>query len=233
MTHKIAIMQPYFLPYMGYWQLIANVDEFVIYDNIQYTKKGWITRNRFLLNGKDEMFSLSLKADSDFLPVSDRFLSPAFDREKLVRQLQGAYQKAPYYKENFPVIEEIIRNQEQNLSAYINASIQKICSYLFIETPLVPSSSLRDSEHLKGQDKVLDICRALKADTYINPVGGLDLYDRKAFLDQGINLSFLRSRPLAYAQFGQACIPHMSILDVLMFNSRDQVMGYLQEYDLI
>lgn len=232
MAHKVAIMQPYFLPYMGYWQLIANVDQFVIYDNIQYTKKGWITRNRFLLNGKDEMFSLSLKADSDFLPVFDRYLSPDFDREKLIRQLQGAYQKAPYYKENFPIIEKIIRNPEQNLSAFISASIHAMCDYLDIKTSLLPSSQVSSNEELKGQDKVVDICRTLKAAEYINPIGGLDLYDRAAFADEGIKLSFLRSRPLDYPQFGKPCLPHMSVLDVLMFNSREQVKKYLGWFDL-
>ncbi len=233
MSHKVAIMQPYFLPYMGYWQLIASVDEFVIYDNIQYTKKGWITRNRFLLNGKDEMFSLSIKADSDFLPVSDRHLSPDFDREKLIRQLQGAYQKAPHYKENFPVIEEIIRHREQNISAYISNSIHKICAYLDIQTSLLPSSQISGNENLKGQDKVLDICAALEADEYINPIGGLELYDREVFAREDMKLSFLRSRALGYEQFGQPCLPHLSILDVLMFNSRAQVIEYLNEFDLI
>lgn len=232
MMNKVAIMQPYFLPYMGYWQLIAHVDEFVIYDNIEYTKKGWITRNRFLLNGKDEMFSLSLKADSDFLPVSERRLSPDFDRDKLVRQLQGAYQKAPHYKENFPLIEEIIRNREKNLSAYISASIHKICAYLDIKTTLMPSSQILSLGNKKGQDKVIDLCCALDADEYINPIGGLELYDRTAFADAGVRLSFLRSRPLDYQQFGQPCLPHLSILDVLMFNSREQTKKYLGWFDL-
>ncbi len=233
MGHKVAIMQPYFLPYMGYWQLIAQVDEFVIYDNIQYTKKGWITRNRFLLNGRDEMFSLSLKADSDFLPVAQRTLSPAFDREKLIRQLQGAYQKAPCFAENFPVIAEIIRNPEQNLSAYISGSIHKMCAYLDIKTRLIASSTIAGNDDLKGQDRVLDICAALGADEYINPVGGLDLYERSEFAKRGLRLSFLRSRALAYDQFGQPCLPHLSILDVLMFNSRAQVINSLGEFDFI
>lgn len=232
MGKTVAIMQPYFLPYMGYWQLINAADEFVVYDNIQYTKKGWINRNRFLQNGKDEMFSLPLKADSDFLDVADRDLSPSFERDKLTRQLQGAYRKAPHYEENFPVIEAVIRHPENNLSAYINHSILTLCAYLGIETKITKSSEIRiDHKALKGQAKVIAICKALGAQEYMNPIGGLDLYDKDEFKDQGLNLTFLRSRPLEYKAFSGMALPHMSILDVLMFNSLSQVRGYLASFD--
>lgn len=232
MGKTVAIMQPYFLPYMGYWQLINAADEFVVYDNIQYTKKGWINRNRFLQNGKDEMFSIPLKAGSDFLDVAEREVSPAFEADKLVRQLQGAYRKAPSYAENFPVIENVIRHPEKNLSAYINYSIQTLSDYLGICTKITKSSSIQiDHKALKGQEKVIGICKALDAQEYINPIGGLELYDRSVFEKQGLQLTFLRSRALDYKTFDGAAIPHMSILDVLMFNSLAQVQGYLTSFD--
>src|SRR5690554_5299659 len=102
---KLAIMQPYFLPYLGYYQLIAAVDVFVVYDNIKYTKKGWINRNRFLLNGQDAVFSLSLRKDSDSLDVRQRQLSPAFERAKLLNQFRGAYGSAPYFEETYALLE--------------------------------------------------------------------------------------------------------------------------------
>lgn len=232
MSKTVGIMQPYFLPYMGYWQLISAVDEFVIYDNIKYTKKGWINRNRFLQNGKDELFSLPLKADSDTLDVAERELSPDFERDKLIRQLQGAYRKAPHYTENFPVIEDIIKNPEQNLSEYISASIHKLCEYLGIGTKLTASSEVAiDHQSLKGQDKVMAICHALDATSYLNPIGGLELYDKSTFEKSGLELSFLRSQVLPYQQFGQPALPHLSILDVLMFNSREQTQAYLSSFD--
>lgn len=232
MGKTVAIMQPYFLPYMGYWQLINAVDEFVVYDNIQYTKKGWINRNRFLQNGKDEIFSIPLKSDSDFLEVCDREVSPAFERDKLVRQLQGAYRKAPHYAENFPVIEAIITCPEINLSDYINHSIMTLCEYLDIKTKIMKSSQISiDHKSLKGQDKVIAICKTQGAVEYLNPIGGLELYERNVFEDQGLKLTFLRSRKLPYEQFGVAAIPHMSILDVLMFNSLPQTKSYLSSFD--
>lgn len=233
MTKSIGIMQPYFLPYMGYWQLIAQVDEFVIYDNIQYTKKGWITRNRFLRNGEDTLFSLSLKADSDFLEVRQRVLAETFDRKKLLRQFQEAYRKAPGFAENFPLIEEIVQFQDNNLSVYLINSIKKISEYLGIRTPLTISSTIAiDHCSLKGADKVKAICLGLGADRYLNPIGGLELYDRKDFSESGIDLCFLRSQPLDYLQFGKPAIPHLSILDVLMFNSRSRTQDYLSAFTL-
>lgn len=112
-------MQPYFLPYIGYWQLIGAADAFVVYDNIKYTKKGWINRNRFLLNGKEALFSLPLRKDSDFLDVNQRYLADSFDREDLINRLREAYRKAPEHTAFMPVLEDIIRCPSSNLFDYI------------------------------------------------------------------------------------------------------------------
>src|SRR5258705_11030314 len=99
---RLAVMQPYFFPYIGYFQLIAAVDLFIVYDNIKYTKKGWINRNRMLRNGKDVMFSVPLKNDSDYLDVCERELAADFNRDKLFNQLKGAYRGAPNFSQTFP-----------------------------------------------------------------------------------------------------------------------------------
>ena len=112
---KLAIMQPYFLPYIGYFQLIAAVDTFIIYDNVKYTKKGWINRNRLLLNGRDAMFSLPLKKDSDYFDIDKRELANEFNPNKLLNQIIGAYRHAPQFKETLPLIEKIIQIPEKNL----------------------------------------------------------------------------------------------------------------------
>ncbi len=232
MAKTLAIMQPYFLPYMGYWQLINAVDEFVIYDTIQYTKKGWINRNRFLMNGTDEVFSLPLKKDSDFLFVRDRELAPSFERDKLIRQLKGAYQKAPYFSDHFPIIEDIINFSDNNLFTYVENSIHRICQFLDIKTPLIKSSDIQTGhEKMKGTDKVIDICQSQNAANYMNPIGGLDLYNKNTFQDAGIHLSFLRSTPLDYQCFGAPCLPHMSILDVMMFCPKNDITSYLTRFE--
>ena len=128
---KTAIMQPYFLPYLGYFQLINSVDIFILYDNIKYTKKGWINRNRILQNGKDIMFSLPLKSDSDFLDVRDRQLTGDFSPDKLLNQIRGGYRLAPNFAKTFLLIEQIMRYEERNLFKFIHWCFINIASRIF------------------------------------------------------------------------------------------------------
>ena len=229
---KLAIMQPYWFPYIGYWQLLNHADAFVLYDNIQYTKKGWVNRNRFLLNGKDEVFSIALNADSSERDIVERSISPAFDRQKLVRRLEAAYAKAPCCKEVLPELQNWIGAPENNLFQYIRTTIEGVCRYLDIKTKIVISSQVEVGERLQGADRVLALCRRLEADQYINPIGGLELYQKSDFAQHGVQLSFLRSRPITYAQFAPDFVPWLSIIDVLMFNPRERVRSMLLDFDL-
>lgn len=231
---KVGIMQPYFLPYVGYFQLISAVDIFVLYDNIKYTKKGWINRNRMLRNNEDIIFSVPLKNASDQTYIVDRLISDEFDGEKLYRQFETAYKKAPYLSAVQPLLEEILSSKEKNLFQFISASIKVICCYLEISTRILTSSEFESQPQLRGQDRVISICRDLHATQYINPIGGITLYSKDAFMEQGIALHFLQSRYPSYAQFGADFLPWLSIIDVLMFNSRDSLMSQLPtEFELI
>lgn len=230
---KLAIMQPYFLPYIGYWQLINAVDKFVIYDNIQYTKKGWINRNRILNTDKDVYITIPLDKDSDYLDVDQRNISQCFDRMKLLNQVSQYYRKAPNFKIGLSIFEEIIMNNEKNLFKFIFNSIEVVCTYLSIETPLIVSSSIDIRHDLKGQDKVLAICKQLNADEYINPIGGVDLYKKEVFKAENIELKFLQTQAFEYYQNRNEFIPHLSILDVIMFNSKESIGSYLKEYKTI
>ncbi len=212
---KVAIMQPYFLPYVGYYQLAAAVDVFVVYDNIKYTKKGWFNRNRLLLNGSDALFSLPLRKASDALVVRDRFLASDFDREKLLNQFRGAYAGAPQFAATWPLIERVVRHPDQNLFGYIRHAIAETCAHLGIETPIRVSSTVPIEQGLRAQDKVIAVCKALGATTYVNPIGGVGLYSREDFEREGIDLRFLRPLPWEYPQFGAPFVPWLSILDVL------------------
>lgn len=231
---KVAIMQPYILPYIGYFQLIEAVDIFIVYDNIKYTKKGWINRNRFLLGGVDSTFSLPLKKDSDYLCIRDRELAPDFNRAKLANQLREAYQKAPYFAETFPLLENVLLEAETNLFTYLHHSIVKTCEHLGLRTPILVSSTIDIDHSLQGQDKVQALCSAVGADAYINPIGGIDLYSTDSFATRGIALSFLKSRLVEYPQFGNSFVPWLSIVDVLMFNGKVAIQSrFLGEYDLV
>ncbi len=218
-------MQPYFLPYIGYFQLMAAVDLFIVYDNIKYTKKGWINRNRMLQNDKDVMFSLPLKSDSDTLDVCERELAADFNRDKLLNQFKGAYRSAPYFAQTFPLVEQIVRYKDRNLFRFLHHSLVKTCDHLGITTEIRISSSIAIDHDLKNQDKVLALCTAVGANTYLNAIGGMELYSRETFREKGINLKFIQPKFFEYAQFGETIVPWLSIIDVMMFNSRERIIA--------
>ena len=229
-------MQPYFLPYLGYFQLINIVDEFVIYDNIQYSRRGWINRNRIYSDLKDQYISLPLRKDSDYLDVNNRFLVERFDLEalKILRKIESVYKKAPFYDIVYPLIEDILLYKNLNLFDFVHNSIVKVCNYIEIETKLTVSSKIDIDHSLKAQSKVLAICEYLNADIYVNPIGGIELYSQKEFKNSGFDLKFLKSGQFKYSQFSDEFIPNLSILDVLMFNSIESVQDSLRKnYTLI
>ncbi len=229
---SVAIMQPYFLPYIGYFQLIAAVDLFIVYDNIKYTKKGWINRNRLLQNDMDVMFSLPLKKDSDSLNVCERELAADFNRNKLLHQFKNAYRHAPYFAQTFPLIEQIVTYKQMNLFQFIHHAIVKVCEHLGITTKIEISSSINIDHALKNQDKVLALCEAVNASVYVNAIGGIDLYSKKTFHDKGLALKYIQSKSFEYPQFGQAFVPWLSIVDVIMFNSIEEVQWQLTRFEL-
>lgn len=235
MTKKIAIMQPYFFPYIGYFQLINAVDEFVIYDNIEFTKKGWINRNRILVNEADAFITLPLKKDSDYLHVKDRYLADTWDieRKKMLNRMTESYRKAPYFKETYEVIEKCIMYDDRNLFKFISHSVQTLMQYLNIETNLVISSFVLIDHQLKSDEKVMAICKERGADVYINPIGGVDLYDKEHFKQNNLELQFQKSNSITYKQFNNEFVPWLSIIDVMMFNNEEQIKSVLSNYLLL
>lgn len=225
-------MQPYFFPYIGYFQLINSVDKFIIYDNIKYTKKGWINRNRFLQNGCSAIFSLPLKKGSDQLNIFERQISDDFNPTKLLSVFKGSYIKAPYYKQVSILLEVILSFEHNNLFNYLHNSILEICRYLEVDTEIVISSGLDVDHSLTSSERVIALCKSVGAKTYINPAGGVDLYDKSQFLSKGIELGFLETNPIQYTQFKDPFISSLSIIDVLMFNSKDTTIQLLEEYQL-
>jgi hypothetical protein len=203
--------------------LIAAVDLFIVYDNIKYTKKGWINRNRLLQNDKDVMFSLPLKKDSDSLNVCERELAADFNRHKLLHQFKNAYRHAPYFAQTFPLIEQVVAYDQSNLFDFLHHSIVKVCEHLGITTKIEISSSINIDHALKNQDKVVALCEAVSASVYVNTIGGIDLYSKETFHDKGFALKFIQSKPFDYTQFDSVFVPWLSIIDVMMFNTLETV----------
>lgn len=232
---KIGIMQPYFLPYIGYWQLINSVDRFVIYDNIEYEKNGWLRRNRVLVNGEDKLFTIPIKKESDFLNVNQKHLIENYkvENKKIWKRICTYYQNAPYFKNVAELLESCFLYENDNLFEFILHSILMIKEYLQIKSAITISSEINMDHSLKNRDRVIEICKMLKGSQYFNPIGGLNLYNKKDFKENGIDLFFLKSVLKPYKQWNCEFVPGLSIIDILMFNTFEQVQQMLMEYQLI
>lgn len=231
---KAGIMQPYFMPYIGYWQLMNAVDRYVIYDDVNFIKGGWINRNRILINGEPKYFNIQMKGASPHKRINEIEVSteqPVI--QKNLRILEAAYKKAPCFGDSFPILEDILCSGKKDLASLIRYSFEKIADYLDIRTEFIVSSELDKRNELKGQDKVLEICRILGASEYYNAIGGRELYSFEAFREKGIKLCFLKTDKIVYTQFGQDFLENLSMIDVMMFNTREQIKEMLGAYTLI
>ena len=225
-------MQPYFLPYIGYFQLMNAVDEFVIYDNIKFTKKGWLNRNRILVNGKDSYITIPLKKIPDYFDIRDRYLAEIwrFEKKKMLNRVIESYRKAPKFDVVYPIIEKCILYEESNLFKFILNSLRLVNEYLEIRTSFLISSTISINHELKAEKKVVAICKSRKANVYLNPIGGIQLYLKDDFKDEGIDLYFLKTNELRYKQFKNDFVPSLSIIDVMMFNSKEEIRKMLGKY---
>lgn len=231
---KVGVMQPYIFPYIGYFQLINAVDKFVLYDDVNFINKGWINRNRILNNGKESLFSIPLKEASQNKLINEIEIN--WDnvwKSKFLKTLEQCYKKAPFYQEALSIIEQTLQVDNEPISKVIEQNLRLICDYLNIKTELVSSSAMYQNTHLKAQERVLDICLQENATQYINPVGGLELYDTDFFNVKGIKLNFIKSKPIEYLQLKNEFVPWLSMIDVLMFNSKEKIIEFLYNYELL
>lgn len=234
----LGIMQPYFMPYIGYWQLMNLVDEYVIFDDVNYINRGWINRNRIYYSGAVRYINIPILAVSQNKKINELEMSD--DREcyqRILDIIRMAYKKAPYYDSAIQIMEESIMYQERNAARYLAHSIEVIANYLEIKTQFLFSSEIR-KDNLRvggGKEKVIDICMRRQADCYVNAIGGMELYHRDEFVQRGIELKFLRpiEEKLRYRQFDGDFHENLSIIDVLMFNDRLKVQDFLMQYELI
>lgn len=213
MGFAIAIMQPYIFPYIGYWQLIAAVDKFIILDDVNYIKRGWINRNKI----RSGRFIIPLQESSQNKLIKDLYIHG--DCEDFYKSVRNTYQYAPYFQEVWP----LLNIPGTMISNAIYWTINNICKYLEIKTDIVPSSTVYNNKDIKGQQRIAQICIMEQATRYINPINGFDLYDEPMFSQYGIELRFLKTK----------IQNNLSIIDILMHNSKEQVQKMLTEYELI
>jgi hypothetical protein len=228
---KIAIMQPYLFPYIAYWQLIKAVDKFIIFDDINFINKGYINRNNILVNDKSYQFTLELIGASQNKLINE--IQIGKNSNKILKSIEYNYKKAPYFKNAFPLLEDIFNQKEKNLAKFIGYSLKKISNYFEIDTSFVYSSEIEKNSNLKNQDKIIDICEKLNAKEYINLIGGRELYKKEEFISRNIELSFIDTRPEKYQQFNNKFTTSLSIIDIMMFNNKVKINNMLNNYQLI
>ena len=219
------------MPYLGYWQLMAAVDKYVVYDDFNYIKGGWVSRNNILLNGRKYMFTIILKGASPNKIFNEVEIGDDF--RKFRKTLESAYKKAPYYAETMALLEQIFTYEQKDLGHWMLHQFQCVLDYLGIDTELILSSTIEKNNELRAEDKVKHICHLLGADTYYNAIGGQELYDKDDFKVDGLNLYFVKTDFVPYSQGKNDFVPGLSMIDVLMHNSKEEVLNLLNAYTLI
>tara|TARA_Y100001958_G_C21232777_1_gene558718 strand:- start:1709 stop:2407 length:699 start_codon:yes stop_codon:yes gene_type:complete len=230
---KLAIMQPYIFPYIGYFQLMSFADKFIIYDDVNFINKGWINRNNILINNEKYMFTVPLKNASQNVLIKDLELAHTEKwKKKFLKTIKHAYSKTPFFERIFFIINEVINSKSRFIIDWHLKSIYMINEYLKINTIIVESSSIYKNKQLNGQSRILDICYKEKCNQYINPIGGKDLYNSDVFMNQGIKLNFLKSIKLKYNQSSKVFVPWLSIIDVMMYNDIEAIQKNLKSYEI-
>ncbi len=229
-----AVMQPYLFPYLGYWQLARAVDVFVLLDDVNFIKKGWINRNNILIDGRAHLFTLPLVGASQNRLINEIQISSDFrERQKLLKTIIQAYAKAPHFDEVYSMVEMVLNYPENDLTRFLHHQFLIMFEYLGLPTKLLRSSEMEKDNGLRAQERIIDICRRLGTRAYINAAGGRELYEKDRFQAENMELKFIKMRPAVYPQFKRDFVPGLSIIDVLMFNGRDRARRLLDDYDLI
>jgi hypothetical protein len=228
---KLAVMQPYFFPYLGYFQLIDAVDAFVVFDDVNFIRGGWINRNYIWGRSGRQRLTLPLLSASQNNRINQISLADIPDR--LLKTIRHTYGKAPHYATVLPLVEAVLQQKERNLACFVETGLRLVCDYLGQRPEWYLSSHLDKDNLLHGQERVLAICELMGATHYINLPGGKALYDADVFREKGIQLSFVSPRPLSYRQFDDEFVPDLSIIDVMMFHDQPRCRRLSREYDLV
>jgi hypothetical protein len=233
---KTAIMQPYIFPYVGYYQLINAVDIFVVLDDVNFIKRGWINRNNILLNNKAHLFSIPLERPSQNKLICETKLNFSIqEKEHFIKTFELAYKKAPFFNDFFPIFTEIILYDSKDLTDFLCNSFNETFKYLEIEKKIIRSSEIPKNNTLKAEHRIIEICKKLNTVEYINLSGGKSLYSQENFAKENIELRFIDTRfdNIHYKQFKNSFMPNLSFFDVIMFNQKDEIKRILDQYSLV
>ena len=234
-SKRLSIMQPYTFPYMGYFHLIEASDMIVFYDDVNFIKRGWINRNRILLDNKPFFFTIPLEKASQNKKINE--IIPIIDRKiknKLFMQVKHAYKKAPFYDEIIQVVFSALNKNYDSIADLGINSIKSIYDYLGKEIRYLKSSVCSSStKEMDKADRLIQITKGLGYKNYVNLIGGMDLYNKEYFKKEGVKLRFVKSNDFTYRQFQNQHVPFLSVIDVLMFNEKERAKEMLTSYEVV
>lgn len=230
---KVAIMQPYLFAYPGYYQLAASVDTFVFYDDVNFIKRGYINRNSILANGEALKITFPVVGASQNRKINEHQFEADFS--KVIKSIEHAYGKAPNFDAVFPLINAVLTAENRDVTSMCRASVVMVMEYLGLPFRHVLSSAIDYDRDASAAGKLVSICKTLQADTYINSIGGMALYTREQFAEEGLALHFLKMNDLHYVQrkASDAFVPYLSMIDPLMWCTKDDVRALLTQYELV
>ena len=231
---KIAIMQPYFLPYIGYFQLMSSVDEFLILDDVNYIQRGWINRNRILLDGKEKYIIKPIRGASQNKRINElQFVDDPVYSENMMRTISYAFRKSFFYPELKGPVRDILLNPEPGVTDYLEYSLKRLCGILGIRVKISRASAYRGQINARGQEGIIELCRILGCDSYYNAIGGIKLYDKKRFSAEGIKLGFVKTNFEKMKTISRSSCLDFSILEIMADHEIDRVKDLLTCFDII
>jgi hypothetical protein len=229
----VAVMQPYLFPYLGYFQLVAASDVFVFYDDVDFIKRGWINRNKILINDSPHTFTVPCHNASQNETINDVVIHEGWRKDKLMKKIRMTYSNAPFFDDAFSIVERVISSSENLISRLAERSVRQVSDYLGLEVDFHRSSDLDVDSSMGRADRLIALTKHLGASTYVNMEGGTELYEKSYFSDQGVDLYFLTPHLPKYSQYtGDSFHPGLSIIDVMMNVEPSDIQAMLDEHEL-
>jgi hypothetical protein len=233
-NQSVAIMQPFFFPYLGYFSLMKHTDNWIVFDDIRYSNQAWGNRNRILKHPEGwAWINVPVKDHKRETFYSNILIQNEINwKRKIINQFEYYKIHAPFYKDVLKIIQEVFSEDFSHLVDLNIHAMKKVCEYLKIDFKYTKFSEMNlgiNSVQHPGQ-WALEICKAIKSTNYVNPCEGHPIYDKKEYDDAGISLQFIINRVSPYDQKRAEFEARLSIIDVMMWNSVERVNELIDDF---
>lgn len=231
----VAVMQPYLFPYLGYFQLIRESDVFVFYDDVDFITRGWINRNKILINDEEDIFTIPCSNASQNEKIEDVLISNHWRPDKIIKKIRLTYANADQFDAALPIVETVVKEHGDQISVLAENSVLQVAEYLNLDVDFYRSSDLPVDQSLGRAERLIELTKHFGASNYVNMEGGQNLYEKPNFANQGVALHFLSASLPEYEQYtaeDDTFYPGLSIIDVMMNVEKRQIIDMVSEYNL-